>query len=110
MDLEVQKRIKELAEKHGAANLVVLLGANEAEGSGLALETVTAGDPAYAGSLAGVQLGVPCYHICEPLIKAELNPQVYEDQVSMMEMVIPIDAINAEMARLRGEFRDLIKA
>lgn len=44
MDLENQKRIKEAAEKFGNENLVVLLGAAEAEAAGLAAETVTVGD------------------------------------------------------------------
>ncbi len=109
MDLEVQTRIKNLAEEHGAKNLVVLLGANEGEGSGLAMETVIAGDPTYAGPLSGVQLGVPCYHICEPAIKDAIDPQVYDDQISMMEMVIPVDEIIEEMTRLREEFHDLIQ-
>ena len=91
MDLENQKRVKEFAEQFGAENIVVLLGAAEAEASGLAAETVTAGDPTYAGPLTGVSLGLTVYHICEPEIKAEVDPGVYEDQISMMEMVLDID-------------------
>ena len=49
MDLENQKRIKEATEKFGAENLVVVIGAAEAEAAGLAAETVTAGDPTFAG-------------------------------------------------------------
>ena len=45
MDLENQKRVKEFAEQYGPENVVVLLGAAEGEASGLAAETVTAGDP-----------------------------------------------------------------
>jgi glycine reductase len=36
MDLENQKRVKEFAEKYGAENLVVILGAAEGEAAGLA--------------------------------------------------------------------------
>ena len=57
MDLENQRRVKELAEKYGAENCLVLLGASEAESAALAAETVTTGDPTFAGPLAGVQ---PC--------------------------------------------------
>lgn len=45
MDLENQKRVKEFVEQYGAENIVVLLGAAEGEGAGLAAETVTNGDP-----------------------------------------------------------------
>ena len=48
MDLENQNRVKDAAEKFGAENVVVLLGAAEAEAAGLAAETVTAGDPTFA--------------------------------------------------------------
>ena len=84
MDLENQKRVKDLSEEYGPENIVVLLGAAEAEASGLAAETVTNGDPTYAGPLTGVSLGLKVYHVCEPEVKAEFDPQVYEDQISMM--------------------------
>ena len=53
MDLENQNRVKDAADKFGAENVVVLLGAAEAEAAGLAAETVTLGDPTWAGPLAG---------------------------------------------------------
>ena len=101
MDLENQKRIKELAETHGNENLVVVLGGAEAEASGLAAETVTAGDPTFAGPLAGVQLGLSVYHITEEAVKEVVNSEVYEEQVGMMEMVLPVDEIATEMTQFR---------
>lgn len=101
MDLENQARVKELAEKHGAENLVVILGGAEAEASGLAAETVSAGDPTFAGPLAGVQLGLSVYHIFEEEIKSLVAEQVYEDQVSMMEMVLDVDEIIKEVTTYR---------
>ena len=97
MDLENQKRVKELAEQYGPENIVVLLGAAEGEASGLAAETVTNGDPTYAGPLTGVSLGLKVYHVCEPEVKAEFDEAVYEEQVSMMEMVLDVDSIIEEM-------------
>ena len=44
---------------------MVLLGAAEAEAAGLAAETVTVGDPTFAGPLAGVELNLAVYHIVE---------------------------------------------
>ena len=104
MDLENQKRVKEFVEQYGAENIVVLLGAAEGEGAGLAAETVTNGDPTFAGPLAGVQLGLTVYHICEDEIKAEVDPGVYDDQISMMEMVMDIDSICEEMNNIRSEY------
>ncbi len=104
MDLENQKRVKTFAEQHGPENVVVLLGAAEGEAAGLAAETVTNGDPTYAGPLTGVQLGLKVYHVCEPEIKAEIDPAVYSEQVEMMEMVLDVDDIVSEMTAIREQF------
>ncbi len=104
MDLENQKRVKEFAEQYGPENVVVLLGASEGEASGLAAETVTNGDPTYAGPLTGVQLGLRVYHVCEPEIKTEFDEAVYEEQVSMMEMVLDVDDIVNEMTSIRQQY------
>ena len=58
MDLENQKRVKEFAEEYGPDNVVVMLGAAEGEAAGLAAETVTAGDPTYAGPVR--TSSIPC--------------------------------------------------
>lgn len=103
MDLENQKRVKEFADKYGAENLVVLLGAAEAEAAGLAAETVTLGDPTFAGPLTGVSLKLAVYHVCEASVKEEYNADVYEEQVGMMEMVLDVDAITEEMNSIREQ-------
>ncbi len=104
MDLENQRRVKEFAEKFGPENVVVILGAAEAEAAGLAAETVTAGDPTYAGPLTGVQLGLRVYHICEEEIKSLVDADVYDEQISMMEMVLDVDEIASEMQSIRDQF------
>ena len=104
MDLENQKRVKDFAEQYGAENIVVVLGAAEGEAAGLAAETVTAGDPTFAGPLAGVQLGLSVFHVCENEIKDEVDSSVYDDQISMMEMVLDVDDITKEMTTVREEF------
>ena len=104
MDLENQKRVKELAEQYGVENTVVIFGAAEAESAGLSAETVTNGDPTFAGPLAGVQLGLSVYHAVEPECKAEVNLEIYDEQVGMMEMVLDIEEIIEEMSSVRNEF------
>ena len=104
MDLVNQKRVKDFADEYGAENLVVVLGAAEGEAAGLAAETVTAGDPTFAGPLTGVQLGLTVYHVCEPEMKAEFDEAVYDEQVSMMEMVLDVDDIVSEMSAIRDEY------
>ena len=104
MDLENQKRVKDFAEQYGAENIVVVLGAAEGEAAGLAAETVTAGDPTFAGPLAGVQLGLSVFHVCENEIKDEVDSSVYDDQISMMEMVMDVDDIAKEMFSIREQY------
>ena len=106
MDLENQKRVKEFTEEFGAENIVVILGASEGEAAGLAAETVTVGDPTYAGPLAGVQLGLNVYHICEPEMKEEIDSELYEEQVGMMEMVLDVDDIVDEMTSIRSQISE----
>jgi len=103
MDLENQKRVKALAEEHGPENILVLFGAAEAEAAGLAAETVTVGDPTYAGCLAGVELGLTVFHAVEPEFKNEVNADVYDEQIGMMEMVLDVDDIISEMNEIRGD-------
>ena len=98
MDLENQRRVKSLAEQYGPENIVVLLGAAEGEAAG------TNGDPTFAGPLTGVQLGLRVYHVCEPEVKAEFDPDVYSEQVEMMEMVLDVDDIVNEMTSVREQY------
>ena len=101
MDLQNQAKIKEVAEQFGSENIVVLLGASEPSSASLAAETVTVGDPAFAGCLAGVSLRLPVYHVFEPEIKAEIDPVVYQEQVAMMEMVADVSKLTSEVANMR---------
>lgn len=102
MDLENQKRVLDLSEKYGKENVVVVLGTAEAESAGLTAETVAAGDPTYAGPLAGVSLGLVVYHVFE--LKDEFDAQVYDDQCGMMEMVLDVDALTKEVSSMREQF------
>ena len=104
MDLENQKRVKTAVDNYGAENVIVILGAAESEAAGLAAETVTNGDPTFAGPLTGVSLGLKVYHICEDDIKNEVNADVYDEQVGMMEMVLNLDEIATEMKSIRDQY------
>mgnify|MGYP000004692861 FL=1 len=103
MDLENQQRVKNFAEEYGPENLVVLLGGAEAEAAGLAAETVMAGDPTFAGPLAGIELGLLAFHVVEDEVKELFDPDVYDEQVGMMEMVLDVDEIVEEMQDIRND-------
>ena len=104
MDLENQKRVIGITEEHGKENVLVLLGGADPEASGLVIETVMNGDPAFAGPLTGVQLGLSAYHIFEPEIKDEIDAGTYEEQIGMMEMVLDVEGIIEECSAIRKQF------
>ena len=91
-----------MVDRLGTQGMVVLLGTPNAESSRLYGMTVTLGDPAWAGVLAGVNLGLPVYHIIEPEIKSQIDPDVYQEQVGIMEMVLDIDEIIDALRQVRN--------
>jgi len=80
---------------------VVLLGTPNAESSRLYALTVTEGDPSWAGALAGTALGLPVYHVIEEAVKSQVAPEVYEEHVTLMEMVLEVDAIAQAVQEVR---------
>lgn len=103
MDLQNQQRSKEAAEKYNKEDILVILGTADVDGTGIYAETVTLGDPTYAGPLAGVPLGLPVYHILDPAIKKEADPQAWEEHISMMEMVLDGEALTKAAADMREQ-------
>ena len=104
MDLENQKRVKAAVDSYGAENVIVIIGAAEGEAAGLAAETVTNGDPTFAGPLAGVPLGLRVFHCVEQEFKSQVDSAIYDEQIGMMEMVLNVDEIVSEMTSIRDQF------
>jgi glycine/sarcosine/betaine reductase complex component A len=102
MDPENQDRIKALADEHGLENVVVVLGAADLESLEVAAETVTMGDPAYVGPLAGVQLGLPVVHILEEDVKDQVDAAIYDEQVGLLEMTLDVEQVRAAAKSFPG--------
>ena len=51
--------------------------------------------------LAGVPLGLCVYHVLEPELKQEADPAKWEEQISMMEMVLNVDALVESVHKMR---------
>jgi len=99
--MESQAQIKRLAEELGKENLIVLLGASDIEGAEIAAETLTHGDPSFAGPLAGVPLGLPIYHILEPEVRAAVPEDVYEEAAGIVAMIVDIEEVAKKFKALR---------
>jgi glycine reductase len=103
MDPENQALIKRIVEDRGAEGIVVLLGAGDAEAVEVAAETVREGDPAYVGPLAGVQLGLPVFHVFEDEVRDQADPSIYEEQIGFFAMTLDVDEVKKAMRRARRE-------
>lgn len=104
MDLEVQGSLIKAVEDFGKNNVVVILGSPDADSADIYAETVTVGDPTYAGPLAGVSLELQVYHILEDEIKALVAEDVYQEQVGLMELSLDKDAIAEAMRSARTKY------
>lgn len=91
-----------MAERYNSDDVVVLLGTPNAESSRLYALTVTEGDPSWAGALAGVELGLPVYHITEDAVKIQVAPEVYDEHIALMEVVLEVDDIAKAMQDVRA--------
>ena len=66
-----QERIKQVVEDNGGPDGIVAISwSPDAESAEMFAETVSLGDPTYAGALAGVSLKLPVYHVTEPEVRA----------------------------------------
>lgn len=103
MDLQSQEAILRLAKANDPTSLVVLLGAPDPEAAEISAETVIVGDPAYAGALAGAQLGLDVYHVLDDAVKAEVPEDVWEEQIGLMADVLEADALVAAVRSMRPD-------
>jgi glycine/sarcosine/betaine reductase complex component A len=103
MDLDDQASIKNVVDKVGKDDLVVLLGSPNAEAAELYAATVTMGDPTYAGPLAGIPLGLPVFHVLEPEVASQVPRELYERQLQMAALTLDVDDITQTVARIRAE-------
>ncbi len=101
MDLQSQEAILRLSETHGPDNLLVLIGAPDPEAAEISAETVVLGDPAYAGALAGAQLGLDVYHVLEEPVRQAVPDDVWDEQIGVMADILEADALAAAVAAMR---------
>jgi betaine reductase len=81
---------------------VVVLGATDPEAIRLVGQTVTCGDPTWAGPLAGVALKLPVYHIFEPVVKSMVPDDIYAAKVGNLEVLYDVDQVVSATAEVRA--------
>ncbi len=103
MDLGSQEKIKRLADEHGTEQVLVILGAPDAESAEIAAETLVLGDPTYAGALAEVQLGLSVYHVLEDEFREQIPEDVFEEQIGVMAEVLEGEEIAKAVRGMREQ-------
>ena len=101
MNFENQGVIKRLADQYGPENLAVVLGNGEASGVEVFAETVTEGDPRYAGPLAGVSLKIPVYHVLEEDVIAVIPDAIREEKLQLSSLVIDVEPMRQVLQAAR---------
>jgi len=102
MDLEGQGRIKQAVEVAGTDNVVAILGANSPTAVEMMALTLKSGDPSYAGPLAGVELGIPSFHILEPDITRQIDPALYERELALSALAMDVDEVIKPLTDIRA--------
>ena len=102
MDLGTQAQVLALSEK-GADLPIVLLGSPDPESAELTALTVTTGDPTFSGPLAGVQLGLPVFHVFESEVESAADATVYDREVGVMKEALDAEGIVGTMMRVRSQ-------
>jgi hypothetical protein len=101
MNFENQGIIKRLADQYGPENLAVVLGNNDANGVEVFAETVTQGDPSYAGPLAGVALKIPVYHILEDEVMNAVPEKLRDEKLQLPSLVIDVGPLHQALVAAR---------
>ncbi len=103
MNFENQGVIKRLADQYGPENLTVVLGNGEANGVEVFAETVTQGDPSYAGPLAGVALKIPVYHVLEAEVMGQIPESLREEKLQLSCLVIDVGPMHQVLEASRAK-------
>jgi betaine reductase len=101
MNFENQGVIKRLADQYGPENLAVVLGNGEANGVEVFAETVTQGDPTYAGPLAGITLKIPVYHVLEPEVIEVVPESLRHEKLELSALVIDVEPMRQALRTSR---------
>jgi hypothetical protein len=64
--------------------------------------TVMEGDPSWAGPLAGEALGLKVFHVLEPEIRGHIPPDVYGEELMLLELAVGDEKIAKTVAMMEG--------
>ena len=80
---------------NGDNEVVVVLGTPDRDSTEIVTQTVTTGDPSYAGPLSGIPLGLPVIHVLDERVEAQSDPATYSSEIGLMLDALERDALVA---------------
>ncbi len=93
--------VKKAVDEYGKDDIVAVIGAPDADAAELYAETLIHGDPSWLGPLAGIALELPVFHIMEPVIKDQIDPELYKEHLELFEIALEVDKIAEGLDRVR---------
>jgi len=96
-----QEEIKKAAEEHRPENLIVVWGITNEQYLEVGSRTVMEGDPSWSGPLAGESLHLKVFHVFEPEIKNHIPPEVYEEELMLLELAVGDEKIGKTIAMMK---------
>jgi len=60
------------------------------------------GDPSWSGPLAGEALRLKVFHVLEPEIKDHIPPEIYEEELMLLELAVGDEKIGKTIAMMEG--------
>lgn len=64
-------------------------------------QTVTEGDPSWAGPLAGIALQLPVYHVLDEEVRSQFAADVADEQLAIAELVLEGEALSEAVKAVR---------
>lgn len=68
------------------------MGTPDRDSTEIVTQTVTNGDPSYAGPLAGVSLGLPVIHVLDERVAEQSDSETYLSEIGVM-----LDALESDL-------------
>lgn len=83
-------------------NLIVVWGVTNEQYLEVGSKTVMEGDPSWSGPLAGEGLHLKVFHVFEPEIKDRIPQDVYEEELTLLELAVGDEKIGKTVAMMEG--------
>lgn len=79
----------------------MIFGAPDPESVELYAESVTHGDPSYAGPLAGISLELRVFPILELEFRSQVDISMFNEHLALLEIALDVEKISQSISKVR---------